>query len=394
MSRIYIFLFLVFLPPIIISQHCIDDVQQVEKSGLVWPFPTFVPPWVLYPDSRVYQSICLDNFLANMFQSPLNELTNITIQEILDTYTENKCPFYLHGGLLRDVLSGDPSHDIDISFSCDTETAFQICKNILGESEIEHNISMCYVNSVGYIFIGRRFIDTGIEGKYWELSMFHVENQEYTPNMLYYDLINRFIVDLSTGVEDIQKHQIRIPVRQPLWDLWFYTSNRSLGSESMPVYYKWLILKKITRYWKLRAKGYADYNLETKNYLRDKVSYYWDSKQYPMQYAFKMFLCETFSGRMNQWNMHCITPTAYRDIPEATILFCQKYMHEIYLDFYDIQEGRIVEEINEMVYGTKCFNYHLMVKREQKFGGSFGERVDTLNILFFAFLGLFLLFWI
>jgi len=338
------------------SQHCVSDAKEQDKTGLLWPAPSFVPPWVLYPASRIYGSVCLDSFLQNMFQSPLNELTNITIQQILDTYIANKCPFYLHGGLLRDVLEGDPSHDIDIAFPCDPNLALSICKGLLGATELEQNVSLCYTNEVGYLFIGRRKIDTGIEGKYWEDSFFHLENQEYTPNMLYYDMMNGVIIDLNTGVEDIELHQIRIPVKPQLRDLWLFSANTSIGLPETPLFQKWLVLKKVCRYWKLKAKGYRDSAEGDKAYLVGKVNDLWDSPNYPIKFAFLMFLCESLGGHFG--NFTCYVPGGYKSISDDKILFCRKYMHELYLDIQGLQDGRIFNEINEIVAYTKCHNYH------------------------------------
>lgn len=352
-----ILIFLTLFPLLISSQNCISDVHDIGKEGLVWPKPSYVPPWVLYPGSKIYESPCLNAYLADMFRLPLNELTNVTFQQILDTFTENNCPFYIHGGLLRDVLSGDPSHDLDFSYSCEPEAAFQICKGILGDVENQTNVSLCYVNYMGYMFIGRRFIDTGLEGKQWEDAFFHIEKQEYTPNMLYFDLVNSVIVDLSTGVEDIATKTIRIPVRPQLWDLWLFTSNKTIGSESMSVYYKSLILKKVARYWKLKTKGYKDFDNSTKNYLLDKVSQYWDSPNYPMKYTFKVFICEALGGKIVKNYTTCRLSTSYEDIPADKILFCKKYMKELSLDFPVLQEGRIFQEIHNMVAYTKCYDF-------------------------------------
>lgn len=377
MSSLKILIFFSILC-LFISQHCVSDVVELDKSGLVWPSPSFVPPWVLYPASRVYSSICLESYLKDMFTAPLNELTNITYKEIMDIYAANKCPFYLHGGLLRDILEGDPSHDVDIAFPCLPEEALRICESILSDVEIANNVSLCYVNSVGYMFIGRRRIDIGFEGKYWEDSFFHIENQEYTPNMLYYDYLNSVILDLTTGVEDIKNHQIRIPVRPALWDLWLYTANKSIGLEEVPKFQKWLILKKVCRYWKLRAKGYMDYDLATKSYLVGKVDNLWDSSNYPMKLAFKVFLCESLGGRFNNERGLCFLPGGFQNISDDKILFCRKYMHEIYLDFQKVQEGRIVNEVNEMVAYTRCHNFHSDIY------GLFLERMSLELSLFVA----------
>ena len=369
------------------SQHCVSDVKQIDKTGLLWPAPSFVPPWVLYPDSRIYSSICLDSYLENMFSEPLNNLTNVTFKQILSTYASNRCPFYLHGGLLRDVLEGDPSHDVDIAFSCSPQMVLKICKDLLGATEIEHNVSLCYINeAVGYAFIGQRRIDTGIEGKYWEDSFFHVETQEYTPNMLYYDQLNGVIVDLNTGVDDIRYHQIRIPVKSHLRDLWLYTANKTIGLEETPLYQKWLILKKVCRYWKLRAKGYTDYPGDDKAYLVGKINELWDSPNYPIKYAFRVFLCEALGGHFDTPNMTCRVPGGYKSITDDKILFCRNYMHELYLDIQTLQGGRIFSEINEMVAYTHCHNYHSSIYKGE---GNFIGRLEglTMNLVILIVFG-------
>ena len=373
---------ILILLPFIQSQHCVVDVEEIDKSGLVWPSPTFVPPWVLYPFSHIYSSVCLNSFLDNMFKSPLNELTNITFQEIFDAYKAHNCPFYLHGGLLRDVLEGDPSHDIDIAFPCDPQLALSICESLLNETETIHNVSLCYVNAVGYIFIGRRKIDTGIEGKYWEESFFHIENQEYTPNMLYYDMLNGVIIDMASGVEDIKYHQIRIPVKKNIWDLWLYTVNKSIGLVDAPIFQKWLVLKKVCRYWKLRAKGYKDYGVDDKNYLIGKVNELWDSPNYPIKYAFNVFLCEALGGRF--FNSSCHIEGGFKSITDDKILFCRNYMHQLYMDIQGLKDGRVFSEINEMVAYTKCHNYHSTIYKGSS--ANFVGKIRMMSLLIFMML--------
>ncbi len=361
-------------------QHCVSDVSEIDKSGLLWPCPSFVPPWVLYPFSKIYSSPCLDSYISNMFLAPLNELTNITFSEIFDAYASNKCPMYLHGGLLRDVLEGDPSHDIDMSYPCDPVLALSICESLFHETEVLHNVSLCYTNPGGYLFIGRRKIDTGIEGKNWEEAFFHVENQEYTPNMLYYDMMNKVIIDMTTGVEDIMYHQIRIPVKPNLWDLWLFTANKSIGSLNTPFFQKWLILKKVCRYWKLRAKGYKDYDTNSRDYLIKKVDELWDSENYPIKDAFNQFICESFGGRF--YLEICHLEGGFKGITDDKIVFCKKYMHELYMDLQGIKNGRVVRELNEMVAYTKCHQSH-----DYRGLGLFGERMGS-GLIVIAVLGL------
>jgi len=336
------------------SQHCVSDVEELEKSTLIWS--GFVLSWFLDPTTKIYRSICLESFIENMFQSPLNELTNITFQEILEAYAANNCPVYLHGGLLRDILKGDPSHDIDLSFSCDSELAVSICKNLLGETEQSKNVSLCYGNKMGYIFIGRRKIDTGLEGKYWHESKFYQE--EYTPNMLYYDLKNRVIIDMNTGVEDIRKQQIRIPVEPLLWDLWLFTPNKTISLPEVPFLEKWFVLRKVCRYWKLKVKGYTDSPGDDKSYLIGKINDLWDSPNYPMRHVFHEFLCEALGGRFYSSDFTCVVPGGFLTVSDDKIMFCKKYMHELYMDIQGLQDGRIFREINEMVSYTKCHDYH------------------------------------
>lgn len=317
-----------------------------------------------------------------MFEAPLNNLTNLTIKEIFNEFTLRKCPFYLHGGLIRDVLRGDPSHDVDVCASCPATRIYEICKSLLGNTEEKHNVSLCYVNEYGYLFIGRRFVDIGIEGQYWEDSFFHQENQEFTPNMLYYDVLNSMLIDFSTGVEDIKSHQIRIPVKEKFWDRWLFTANTTIKNENMPLFVKWLVLKKVCRYWKLKAKGYMDYDNKTKAFLIGKIQSLWNSKAYPMNYAFKVFLCQALGGKVMPQNMSCYIEG---EIPVEKITFCQQYLHEVYLDLRLVENGRIFNEINQMVKGTQCYNHYVLVENygNYKSGGNYKERITVGFIMVF-----------
>ena len=355
------------------TQHCVSDVQKLDKTQLQWSNSSKPPLWIRYPNSSIYHSICLDSFLDDMFDSPLNELTNVTIRQIFDAYTANNCILYIHGGLIRDILEGDPSHDIDVEFTCDNHLALKICQNLLGNTEMQFNVSLCYTNDFGYLFIGRRNIDTGIEGKLMQESMFNIENQEYTPNMLYYELKNRVIFDLGTGVEDIKHHQIKIPVTPELRDLWLYGSNATIGLPDSPLLLKWFVLKKVCRYWKLKVLGYIDYESD-KTFLVEKINELWDSPNYPMKYIFNIFLCEALGGRFIVPNMNCTYKFA---IPDEKSEFCIKYMHELYLDLHSLQNGKIYFEINEMVAYTKCHIFHNKISQGL---GNFSGKLETLGI--------------
>ena len=163
--------------------------------------------------------------------------------ELFGLFAEKKCTFFLHGGFIRDALRGKTPNDADAQFNCDIESLNSTCMRLPPE--------VCYCNKYGYIHIGDNYSNddkyVSFESKTWGNSPFSIETQEYTPNSLYYDSLNKIIIDISgKGVDDIKNKMVRIPPQESQWERWLY------GEEMDPS----LRLIIVPRYFKLRQAGF------------------------------------------------------------------------------------------------------------------------------------------
>ena len=316
-----------------------NDMLEFNQSYAKWPSLTASPPWEKYHNSHLYQSSCFIRRLSALFERNLESIHNVTYGMIVSVMIENNCSVYLHGGVVRDILQGVDPHDIDGEYPCDGKKLDQIINNLLGGHQ------MFYSNiTTEYFYIGNKTTDVGFEVFNWKSAFFDLEEQEYTPNSLYFDTLNNLIIDLSgMGVEDAIKKQLRIPVQKDDFDLWLFKNPKN-------EYILKKNLRKIPRFWKLRAFGYTSPENLSFNYLKNIIGQLWNDQIYQIKNVFFEYICIMTDSVYNINRTQCYD----HQYTEKLSQFCKNLMISMETDLYDVSEPAR-SDIREFIEKFYCF---------------------------------------
>ena len=295
----------------------------LNQRYVKWPYLTEFPPWEKYPSSQLFQSTCFANRLNKLYEITFNTSPNVSLGIIAKTMNENNCTLYLHGGVIRDIIQGVDAHDIDGEYSCKPEELLEILNKILNPDLI------WAVLTNNYFHIGSRS-NLEIELFNWRISFFDLEEQEFTPNTLYFDTSNYMMIDLSgKGVEDAINKYIRIPVERDDWDLWLFKY-----SSSNDPYLIQRFLRKIPRFWKLKASGYSSPDNSTMNYLKNVMETLWNDEIFQIKNMFFGYLCFMTASEYNNQTIKCENHFYTNKTKE----FCEKLMVILKNDLSDIAQ--------------------------------------------------------
>lgn len=340
---LYLLTILLFLPslhsqiPPSFYVVCQDYQLLSSYDSLIWPVNDKPIPWALIPSSKVYHSACFRDKFNIFFSRTIPGSNSISFSFFLDELMASNCFYYPHGGFIRDLINAKYPHDLDGQYSCTSEHLQAICDRVFG-------LGFGYVDkNTSYFFIGNH----SLEGFSWNSSFFSLEDQEYTPDSLYYDPLNEVLIDLSgKGFEDVKKSQIRIPVERNNWDRWLIknTSNSFMRT---------FALRKVPRYWKLKEIGFQDYDFETISYLKRKIVKLWENNNYPMKNAFMLHICWILDGVYQETGGRICVPRE-KAFAEQNINKCKSFVSLIMEDFCQMP-GKILKDIQLAIQDTGCF---------------------------------------
>lgn len=302
-----------FLPSL--DSPCYDS-KIINQSEAKWPYLAVSPPWEKYSTSRLFSSDCFLNRLEKLKSRPLEHPNNVTYKMLIDTLIQRNCSLYIHGGIIRDIMQGvsDP-HDLDSEFSCEPTKLLEILNDFLGPNNFYYNLSS------EFFHIDKR--TAGMDAFYWDIAFFDLDSQEYTPNSLYFDTFNNLLIDLSGyGVEDAVHKQMRIPVERADWDLWLFKTNQG-------EYFKRKFLRKIPRFWKLKASGYKSADNATQPYLMNVIENLWEDPNFEVKDVFFEYVCIMTESSYNNMEFKC-NGHSYTDKSRE---FCKNLMIELKNDF-------------------------------------------------------------
>lgn len=126
------------------------------------------------------------------------------------TAVQERCPLWLVGGAVRDLVAGEVPNDIDCIALCETSVVAQVAS--------VNNWEHIYTEGQAYFAIGETHGDDPhyLEGFSGDLLFTHPDMPEMTTSMLLWALSTNTIVDPSgTGVTDAQKKLLRPAVPDP-----------------------------------------------------------------------------------------------------------------------------------------------------------------------------------
>jgi len=185
----------------------IDDIEHRESINY----------WREFRKIRFYRSPTVTRVIGQILQTVIPEI-GVTYQTIIDEFLGQSWPIsiFLHGGLLRDIMTSVVGNDVDITFSCSHYEMKTICDDRGWKSEIREDIPYWVVG-------GASHFETKLEGfplSFNGLAPFHV--QDFASNTIYYDCKNNIIIDrYGKGVDAALRNQITLPVySKEDWEQW------------------------------------------------------------------------------------------------------------------------------------------------------------------------------
>jgi len=185
----------------------IEDIEHRESINY----------WREFRKIRFYRSPTVTRVIGQILQTVIPEI-GVTYQTIIDEFLGQMWPIsiFLHGGLLRDIMTSVVGNDVDITFSCSHYEMKSICDERGWKSEIREDIPYWVVG-------GASHFETKLEGfplSFNGLAPFHV--QDFASNTIYYDCKNNIIIDrYGKGVDAALRNQITLPVySKEDWEQW------------------------------------------------------------------------------------------------------------------------------------------------------------------------------
>ena len=120
---------------------------------------------------------------------------------------------FFAGGWVRDFIMDHPSKDIDIATSATPEDLIRLFKNTVPIGKA-FGVVLVVLNDIGYEVASFRKDDLYIDGRRPSSVSFATPEEDalrrdFTINGLFYDPIEKKVLDFVGGVEDIQKKVIR-----------------------------------------------------------------------------------------------------------------------------------------------------------------------------------------
>jgi len=200
-----------------IRDGVLADLVEVDKCNL--KNPRSVAPFNHLP-FKLFESATFTRVLTAVLDHT-NPGTEATYNEILaaimrQTHTDSFC--YVHGGQVRDLLTGKISKDVDINYACTAKDVAMIC--VENEWPIKY-IAIGTGGRPNYVLIGDEPSGLYMEG--FSLS-FNISDprlkQDFRRNMVAYDFANHVIIDKTGfGLADIRNNELRFACA-PSKDMW------------------------------------------------------------------------------------------------------------------------------------------------------------------------------
>lgn len=127
---------------------------------------------------------------------------------------KNNYSAYIVGGSIRDLILGDKVSDFDLATDAHPEKIMELFKHTI-PTGIKHGTVTVFINKTGYEITTFRADGKYIDGRHPENVVFartleeDLKRRDFTINAIAYDIINKKIIDLENGIEDLKKRIIR-----------------------------------------------------------------------------------------------------------------------------------------------------------------------------------------
>lgn len=230
------------------------DVNEISVSEI--EHRDAINYWREFPKIKFYRSQTVTLIIRQILNTLVPEI-GVTYQHIIEQFLHAEWPIsiFLHGGLLRDIMTSKIGNDVDITFTCGHHEMKEICDRQGWKSEIREDIPY-------WVIGGASSFETKLEGfplSFNGLAQPHV--QDFFANTIYYDCKNNIIIDrYGMGVSAALAHRITLPCYSPSdWVSW-------RQADFVPGV-------KMFRFYKFVTRGF-DYDIDEARFVQSSIQEY------------------------------------------------------------------------------------------------------------------------
>lgn len=218
-----------------IEEWDLETMEKVLKSRLVngvvgdieeTHMDSLANPGALAHFKHLPVKLWLSPVVAQVFKAALAQKlpgTSVSYGDVVDAINQYSSDSFcfVHGGQVRDMLTGKVSKDVDITYSCKAKEVAMLCV----ERGWPTNFKAIGVEGEpNYVMIGEEQSGLYMEGFSLDFSITApIHKQDFRRNMLIYDPSNDIIIDKTGyGVQDLLTNTLRFSCapNQELWEDW------------------------------------------------------------------------------------------------------------------------------------------------------------------------------
>lgn len=234
----------------------LEDVVEIQPKDVA--HPEAINYWREFEHIRFYKSPTVTNVIHKILETKIPEI-GITYQTIIDEFLNQDWPIniFLHGGLMRDIMTSTIGNDVDIAFTCPHREMKKICDENNWPSTIREDIPY-------WVIGGETNFETKLEGfplSFGGLAKFHIA--DFACNTIYYDCKNNILIDrYGRGVESALEKKLTLPIFEdtPQW------REKWRDNDFIPGV-------KIYRFFKFVARGFG-YDKDQAKFIQDSLITY------------------------------------------------------------------------------------------------------------------------
>jgi len=184
----------------------LTDVKEVFPKDI--KHSEAINYWREFEHIRFYKSPTVTKVIGQILQTEIPEI-GVSYQTIIDEFLHQDWPIniFLHGGLMRDIMTSTIGNDVDIAFTCPHREMHRICEEKNWQSTIREDIPY-------WVIGGESNFETKLEGfslSFNGLSKFHIV--DFACNTIYYDCKNNILIDrYGRGVKAALDKKLTLPV--------------------------------------------------------------------------------------------------------------------------------------------------------------------------------------
>jgi len=184
----------------------LKDVVEIQPKDV--EHPEAINYWREFEHIRFYKSQTVTSVIHKILETKIPEI-GVTYQRIIDEFLNQDWPIniFLHGGLMRDIMTSTIGNDVDIAFTCPHREMKKICDENNWPSTIREDIPY-------WVIGGETNFETKLEGfplSFGGLAKFHIA--DFACNTIYYDCKNNILIDrYGRGVESALQKKLTLPI--------------------------------------------------------------------------------------------------------------------------------------------------------------------------------------